>query len=163
MLDRPGVPNVLVDDEACAEAQTRHLIALGHRRLLYVSGVETHYNEVKRYRGFLAAAGAAGLDPTDLVRLPGRYTLASGAEAAHSFLQLSKRPTGVVCCSDEMAIGFLKTITNAGLKCPDDVSIVGFDGIEFADYCEEPTLTTSIRQPRAATRRCGERAPCSMC
>lgn len=70
----------------------------------------------------------------------------SGAAAARHFLRLDRRPTGVVCCSDEMAIGFIKTVTGAGLAVPDEVSVVGFDGIEFADYCQ-PTLTT-IRQPR---------------
>lgn len=139
--EAPGLPTVLVDDEACAMAQTRHLVELGHRRLMYVSGPEDHYNEVTRYRGFLRAAAGA-----ETVRCVGAYTLASGAAAGRFFLGLDRRPTGVVCCSDEMAIGFIKTVVGAGLSVPGAVSVVGFDGIEFADYCE-PTLTT-IRQPR---------------
>lgn len=145
-LDHPGLPSVLINDEECAKIQTQHLIDLGHRRLIYVSGVEGHYNEVKRYAGYLKSAKAAGLKGSDSLRLAGNYSFESGADAARAFLQLKDRPTGVVCCSDELAIGFMKTVTGAGLRCPADVSIVGFDGIEFADYCE-PTLTT-IRQPR---------------
>jgi DNA-binding LacI/PurR family transcriptional regulator len=76
--------------------------------------------------------------------------------AARSFLGLDRRPTGVVCCSDERAIGFIKTVTGAGLAVPDEVSVVGYDGIEFADYCE-PTLTT-IRQPRRELGIAGARA-----
>ena len=155
-LDRPGLPAVLLNDEECAFQQTRHLLDLGHRRLVYVAGMEGNYNEVVRYRGFLRAVEAAGLRPGDARRLPGQYTLASGARAARSFLAMPDRPTGVVCCSDEMAIGFMKTLNGAGVRVPEDVSVVGFDGIEFADFCE-PTLTT-IRQPRPALGAAGARA-----
>ena len=141
-LDAPDLPTVLVNDEECAAAQTRHLIDLGHRHLLYVSGSEGHYNEIVRYRGFLKAAAASR---AETLRYVGAYTLESGAAAARHFLGLDRRPTGVVCCSDEIAIGFIKTVSGAGVDVPDEVSVVGFDGIEFADYCE-PTLTT-IRQP----------------
>jgi LacI family repressor for deo operon, udp, cdd, tsx, nupC, and nupG len=142
-LDTPDLPTVLVNDEECAIVQVRHLIDLGHRHLLYVSGPEGHYNEIVRYRGFVRAAAASR---AETLRYVGAYTFVSGAAAARHFLRLDRRPTGVVCCSDEMAIGFIKTVTGAGLAVPDEVSVVGFDGIEFADYCQ-PTLTT-IRQPR---------------
>ncbi len=152
-MDAPGLPTVLVDDEACAIAQTRHLIDLGHRRLLYVSGAEGHYNEIVRYRGFQKAAKASCIETA---RCVGDYTLESGAAAGRFFLSLDRRPTGVVCAADEMAIGFIKTMTGAGVAVPGEVSVVGFDGIEFADYCE-PTLTT-IRQPRGELGAVGARA-----
>jgi LacI family repressor for deo operon, udp, cdd, tsx, nupC, and nupG len=152
-MDVPGLPTVLVDDEACAIAQTRHLIDLGHRRLIYVSGPEGHYNEIMRYRGFVKAAKASRVET---LRCAGAYTLESGAAAGRHFLSLDRRPTGVVCCSDEMAIGFVKTVTGGGVAVPGEVSVVGFDGIEFADYCE-PTLTT-VRQPRSELGATGARA-----
>ena len=152
-MDAPNLPTVLVDDEACAIAQTRHLIDLGHRHLLYVSGPEGHYNEIVRYRGFLKAAKASRVET---LRCAGAYTLESGAAAGRYYISLDRRPTGVVCASDEMAIGFIKTVTGAGVAVPDDVSVVGFDGIEFADYCE-PTLTT-IRQPGRELGAAGARA-----
>jgi LacI family repressor for deo operon, udp, cdd, tsx, nupC, and nupG len=70
----------------------------------------------------------------------------SGVAAARSFLEGSERPTAVFAVSDEMAIGFLKEVRSAGLSVPQDVSLVGFDGIPFADYCEPPL--TTVRQPR---------------
>jgi len=148
-------PSVLLNDEDCAVLQTQHLLDLGHRRLMYVAGIPNNYNEVHRYRGFCKTLAKAGLDPIEAPRYEGDYTLASGAAAARAFLTLKPRPTGIVCCSDEMAIGFIKVITDVGLSCPRDVSIVGFDGIEFADYCE-PTLTT-IWQPRAELGASGAR------
>ena len=154
-VDRPGHPTILVDDRACAIAQTRHLIEFGHRRLLYVSGIADHYNEIHRYRGFRDAVADAGIADAEVRRFVGDYSLRSGVEAARFFLAQSPRPTGVVCCSDEMAIGFLKTATSAGVKAPQDVSIVGFDDIEFAQFCE-PALTT-IRQPRDELGAAGAR------
>jgi LacI family repressor for deo operon, udp, cdd, tsx, nupC, and nupG len=140
-------PAVLIDDGACARSQAEHLLALGHRRLLYVAGPEGNYNEVRRFRGFTEAAVRAGLDPdADIVRLPGNYMFSGGVAAARSFLAMATRPTGVVCCNDEMAIAFAKTVRDAGIAIPGDISIVGFDGIEFGEFCE-PTLTT-IQQPR---------------
>ncbi len=144
--DGRDIPAVLVDDETCCRAQTRYLIEMGHRRLAYIAGPKGNYNEVKRYPGFLAETAAAGLAPEDIVRFEGSYDFASGVAAGEAFLKLEQRPTGVVVCSDEMAIAFMKTIRRAGVRVPEDVSIVGFDGIEIGDYVE-PTLTT-IRQPR---------------
>lgn len=150
------LPTVLINDEECAMAQTRHLTDLGHRRLMYVAGIENNYNEVHRYRGFLKAVEAAGVRMADVTRHPGDYSLTGGVAAAKSFLAMSRRPTGIVCCSDEMAIGFIKTVTTAGISCPSDVSVVGFDGIEFSEFCE-PALTT-IRQPRLELGAAGAQA-----
>jgi len=155
-LDRPSYPTVLINDRECAVAQTRHLIDLGHRRLLYVSGPHDHYNEIQRSQGFREAVAAAGVGPMETQRFQGDFTVASGVEAGRFFLALRPRPTGVVCTSDEMAIGFLRTVTNAGVKAPQDVSVVGFDDIDFAEYCEPPL--TTIHQPRAELGRTGARA-----
>ena len=154
-LGETGHPTVLIDDEACAIAQTRHLLDLGHRRLLYVSGPDGHYNDVHRYRGFRQAVREAGLASEDVQRFEGDFTLASGVAAGRSFLGTRPQPTGVVCASDEMAIGFLKTVRTAGVEVPQDVSVVGFDDIEFAAFCE-PTLTT-IHQPRSLLGATGAR------
>ena len=151
-----ALQTVVIDDEGCAAEQTDHLIGLGHRRLLYVAGLEGNYNEVHRYRGFRRAAAAAGIGEADLLRLPGDYSLVSGAAAAQTVLSMKTRPTGVVCASDEMAIGFIKTLSANGVKCPSEISVVGFDDIEFASF-SEPTLTT-IRQPREDLGATGARA-----
>ncbi len=155
-IDGQALQTVVIDDEGCAATQTEHLIGLGHRRLLYVAGLEGNYNEVQRYRGFRRAAAAAGLGEADLLRLPGDYSLGSGAAAAQTVLSMTTRPTGVVCAGDEMAIGFVKTLSTNGVRCPSEISVVGFDDIEYASFCE-PTLTT-IRQPREALGTIGARA-----
>jgi len=147
-MSKPSVPAVLIDDEECARKQFRHLFALGHRRFVYLSGADQHYSEIVRYRGVRKEARASGLGEADVIRLAGLYTLESGAEAGRRYLQLADRPTGIVCASDEMAIGFIKTVSEAGLRVPRDLSVVGFDGIPFTRYYE-PSLTTIV-QPQAA-------------
>ena len=147
--------NVLVDDRGATRAATRHLIGLGHRRLGYIGGPATSYNEVRRHQGFLEAAAEAGITTTDLVYLPGDYTFGSGARAAADFLDLNDRPTGIVATSDEMAMAFMKIVQDAGVLVPRDISVTGFDGLEFGAYCM-PALTT-IAQPRQAMGEAGAR------
>jgi LacI family transcriptional regulator, repressor for deo operon, udp, cdd, tsx, nupC, and nupG len=88
----------------------------------------------------------AGLSERSASFYPGDFTFAAGVAAAGSFLKTRPRATALFAANDEMAIGFVKTLYSAGVTVPRDVSVVGFDGIEFADFVE-PTLTT-FRQPR---------------
>ncbi len=149
-IDHPGVPNVLVDEEAATAAQVRHLHDLGHRRLAFLGAWPDNANDVPRYTGFRAEAGRLGLGDAELRRFDGDYTFEAGTRAADVFLALPRRerPTGLVVSGDEMAIGFMKAVRRAGVAVPADVSVIGFDGIAFGAYCE-PGLTT-VRQPQRA-------------
>lgn len=137
---------VLIDDAGSLALAVEHLLALGHRRLAYLGGPEGNFNAVGRRAGFEAALSRAGLDSCTMPAWTGDYRFASGEAAATAFLAASPRPTAVVCASDEMAIGFLKGVRKAGLDVPGDVSVTGFDGIEFGEYCSPPL--TTIVQPR---------------
>lgn len=90
----------------------------------------------------------AGIAADTGLILPGDFTFRTGVEAGRALLALepAARPTALFAANDEMAIGLIKTVHTAGLQIPDDLSVVGFDGIAYADYCE-PTLTTIV-QPR---------------
>ena len=149
-------PHIVVNDRASSIQVAEHLLGLGHRRFGYVSGPTDNINEVERYAGFLQGLQAAGIGPDAVVRWPGQFNLAAGIRAGRDFLTLSERPTAVYAASDEMAVAFMKTVLTAGVKVPHDLSIVGFDGIEFASFVE-PTLTT-VRQPRHELGRTGARA-----
>ncbi len=145
------IPAVLVQDRAGGAAVARHLLALGHRRFGYVSGPEGNYSDSERWAGFAATLGEAGIDTASVRRYPGDFHVESGVAAGHAFLASTPRPTAVFAASDMMAIAFMRVLHAAGLRIPQDVSIAGFDGIEFADYCEPPL--TTIRQPREAMGR----------
>jgi LacI family repressor for deo operon, udp, cdd, tsx, nupC, and nupG len=147
------IPNVVVQDREASREAVRHLTALGHRKLGYVAGPVGNVIEGERYAGFLEGVAEAGLGEKDFVRWEGRFIFSTGVAAAEAFLSLKDRPTGIFASSDESAIGFLKTVRAAGLRVPGDVSIVGFDGIEFADFIE-PTLTT-LQQPLHELGRIG--------
>ncbi|MBL8590101.1 MAG: LacI family DNA-binding transcriptional regulator [Methylobacteriaceae bacterium] len=147
-IDGEDIPQVEVDNEDAAARAVAHLIDLGHRRIGYIAGPERNVLDRDRRKGFGRALRAARLDPRKAPAFAGDFTFRAGERAARDWLAMpdATRPSAIFAANDEMAIGFVKTARAAGARVPDDVSIVGFDGIEFADYCE-PTLTT-IYQPR---------------
>ncbi|HSK39309.1 MAG TPA: LacI family DNA-binding transcriptional regulator [Arenibaculum sp.] len=152
-IPSPEIPSVLVDERRAVRAVVSHLIALGHKRFAYLSGPAANYNDRERWAGFCEALAASGLPPEAGRRLEGDFSTASGAAAARRLLADRRGETAAVAMSDEMAIGFVKVMHGAGLRVPGDISVTGFDGIVFADYCE-PTLST-IRQPRFELGRRG--------
>ncbi len=147
--------HVEVDNRIAAAAAARHLVELGHRRIGYVSGPAVNILDKARRAGFWDALAAGGLQASASVVWEGDFTFTAGERAAGALLGMTKkqRPTAVFAANDEMAIGFLKTVRAAGLRVPEDLSIVGFDAIEYAEYCEPPL--TTVHQPR---REIGARA-----
>ncbi len=140
------IPQIEIDNRAAARRMTQHLAQLGHRSIAYVSGPAQNVLERERFRGYRDGLRASALpfDP-DLV-VSGDYTLESGVRAGEDLLARAKRPTAVFCTSDEMAIGLVRTLSSAGVRVPEDISVAGFDDIEFAAVAQ-PALTT-IHQPR---------------
>ncbi len=155
-----GIASITVQDREAGRAAVEHLVRLGHRTFGYIAGPDGNVNEAERHTGFLEGLAQAGLSEADMVRWPGRFVFAAGVVAAEAFLRLKKAPSAVFATCDESAIGFIKTVHAAGLRVPDNVSVVGFDGIEFADYVE-PTLTT-FQQPLHALGREGATAVLQM-
>lgn len=154
----PGLdaPQVYVDDHKASCEVAGHFLQLGHRRFGYLSGPQGNVNETERYKGFLAGLDAAGIAADAVTYWPGDFNMVSGVTGARSFLADPNPPTAVFAACDESAIGFIKTVTAAGIDVPGDVSIIGFDGIPYAAYTH-PTLTT-MRQPQYELGRIGARA-----
>jgi LacI family repressor for deo operon, udp, cdd, tsx, nupC, and nupG len=140
------LPQVEVQNHEAARAAVAHLAALGHRRVAYLAGPPDNVLEHQRRGGFCQGLADAGIPEREARFYPGDFTFRAGVAAAAEFLNLHLRPTALFAANDEMAIGFLKRVRQASLGVPKDVSVVGFDGIEFADFVE-PMLTT-FRQPR---------------
>lgn len=146
MVD-PRVGNVGIDNRAAATAAVRHLIELGHRRIGHVSAPSrVPHTASDRLLGYRDALTAAGLDIRDDWVLTGDFSMPSGETAAHRFLALRDRPTAMFIGNDEMAIGFIKVCRDAGVECPRNLSVIGFDDLAVS-RCIIPALTT-IRQPR---------------
>ena len=137
----PDLRSVGVDQVAGARAATEHLLSLGHRRIVHVSGPREWFDAAARVAGWSSALEAAGVTAPDL--LEGDWTAASGAAAAAA-LMAETLPTAVVAGNDLMALGLIKAFTDAGVRVPEDVSVVGFDDSDGSAHFR-PALTT-LRQ-----------------
>lgn len=144
---QPGALSVSIDNEGAAHAAVRHLTEAGHRRIAHLSGPGNTGLTALRQTGYARALVEAGLPADPALVLPGDFGLESGRAAFARFAALDPRPTAIFCANDETAMGFIAAAHLAGVRVPQDVSVVGFDDIHFAQAFL-PALTT-IRQPRA--------------
>ncbi len=150
-----GIPSVVSNDHDAIYAAVTELIGLGHRRFLYVRGREGNYHDIERLRGVRSALANGALPEAALQLFQGDFNFGGGVRAAAHFLAepATERPTAVVCANDDTAIGFIKTVVDGGLRVPDDVSVLGFDGAAVGAFML-PALST-IQQ---ATSELGQRA-----
>lgn len=138
-------PRVMADNAEGARLAIAHLTGLGHRRILHLTGPEGNSLTRARREGVLAALAHAGLAETTSW-LNGDFSLQSGHAAAAQLVQMTTRPTAVFCDNDEMAIGLINGLSQAGIRVPQEISVVGFDNIEMSAYALPPL--TTIRQHR---------------
>lgn len=138
------VPRVVVDNRAGITALLDHLYSLGHRRIGFAYTSE-YWDMRERCAAFMSWMHAHGLDGEDAPIAEAPLTFEGGVQALGALLARPHPPTAVLCNNDVMAIGALKAALARGLAVPGDLSIAGFDDIEFAAYTT-PGLTT-VRQP----------------
>jgi len=136
---------VLVANEDGAYEGTRHLIEMGHRRIAVITGPLKLTNAAERLRGFRKALEEAKLRIAPEFVSEARFDTLSGYQSAMQLLQMSPRPTAIFACNDLMAFGTLQAARELGIRCPQDLSIVGFDCLEFTLLTDPPL--TSIYQP----------------
>lgn len=138
--DQPSpFPSVSIDDTSGVAASVRHLVELGHRRIAHVAGSPAMLHGGRRRDAFSAAMRAAGLGNGQVVETD--FSIAAGADATRALLGQPDRPTAIVFASDPMAIAGIGVAQELGVSVPDQLSITGFDDIEFARYVY-PALTT---------------------
>lgn len=120
---------------------TRHLISLGHKRIATITGPMHGTSAVERLAGFQRAMKEAALRvPREYIQ-ESEFNLAGGRDKAAFLLNMSTWPTAIFAANDLIAIGAIKAVREAGLSCPDDVSIFGFDNLEM-DIETVPSLST---------------------
>ena len=132
------------DNREAMERAVAYLADLNHDRLAYIGGNKDSYVDLNRFAGFQAGLARAGIPHREEYTVAGDFTRETGYLAMQRLLALSELPTAVLCCSDMSAIGAIEAIRGAGLSVPEDISVLGFDDIELAEYIQ-PALTT-IRQ-----------------
>ncbi|WES64244.1 LacI family DNA-binding transcriptional regulator [Microbacter sp. GSS18] len=147
--DTSVFPSVRVDDAAAARQAAAHLLALGHRRIGVIGSREPTIPEwfvdIPRAQGFSEALTEAGhpLEPEMIVNVD--WNPENAARAAGRLLSASPPPTAVFAHSDELAVAVMRTIRRAGLRVPEDISVMGVDDHPIAAL----TDLTTIAQPAA--------------
>lgn len=130
---------------AGATAGTQHLIDLGHTRLAF-AGVGTGSDfALERYGGFRSTLERSGLPLVPEYCFTGDTNYDSGLAIGEQIATMDPRPTGVMCICDTAAVGVIEGARRAGLRTPEDLSVVGFDDLEFAKWTSPPL--TTVRQP----------------
>ena len=157
----PDEPAIEVDDEGGARLAAEHLVGLGHRQFLVIgieppsaaAGLEPAGVTARRLSGYRAGMAAAGLDLTEDEIVVGPASMEGGIDAFRRAWAAGARPTAVLAMSDAMAIGAMRAARDLGLRVPGDVSIVGYDDVDVAQFTDPPL--TTVHQP---IRRKGEEA-----
>lgn len=140
------LPTVHIDNLTAAFEAVNYLTQLGHKQVAQITSDPQAALTKFRIQGYQQALRRAGVTVNPAYTVSGDNTFAAGARAMTSLLSLPIPPTAVFCHSDVMAIGAMQQAKRLGFRVPQDISIIGFDDIEFAEYCD-PALTT-MSQPR---------------
>lgn len=120
------------------------LINYGHERIGFISGPRTSRTVMDRLEGYRRALSDAGIPYQDELTFTGDFTTDCGFIAFQA-LSSQELPSAVFACNDLIAFGFMKAARKAKIRIPQDISIIGFDDIDFADFLEVPL--TTVRQP----------------
>jgi LacI family transcriptional regulator len=139
---------VASDNLGGARLAVRHLHGLGHEQIATIVGLAHTRPAADRLLGYRAEIQELGLPQRPEYEAPGDFYFESGEAAMRHLLELAEPPTAVFAASDMMAVGAIKAIEDAGLRCPDDIAVVGFDDIQLAELVS-PALTT-VRQDKRA-------------
>jgi len=134
-----------IDNQAAAIEVTDYLLELGHRRIAFIHGQESSLLTKDREDGYRLSMLAAGLSIEDGWVVGGNLTITGAIQATQKLLRHRHRPTAIFCANDEMAMGCMHAIKSAGLKIPQDVSVIGFDDVRYAAIMDPPL--SSVRQP----------------
>ena len=145
----PGVPLVSTDNRIGAQKAMQHLLELGHERIAFC-GVDWAGDYTIRRQVYEEMMQAAGLPHENYVHLT-EEGLRAGYEAGHHLLSLNPPPTAIFAAEDLMALGVLRAAYARGVAVPEQLSVVGFDGLPMAEFAT-PSLTT-VHQPIAEIAR----------
>jgi len=140
-----SLPSVSVDNESGMRMAVAHLITQGHRRIAHIAGPQEISTGLYRYRGFVSAMEAHGLaaDP-GLIQVAKGFSIEEGMRCTRLLLERGGC-TAVAAANDMLAVGCFAALEEAGLSCPADLSVVGFNDMPFIDRLRPPL--TTIRFP----------------
>ena len=133
------------DNFAGGYRATRHLIELGHKRISILAGRTQLSTHCGRFDGFRKAMQEARIPVLDEYCHVGGITVAAGLQFGRSLLGLATRPTAVFCTNNKVLLGFMHALSETGVACPDEISVVGFDDLTWTENFHPPL--TVVAQP----------------
>lgn len=125
-----------------AVAMGRHLIERGFKRVAFIRGPEDNVDAVDRLKGVRAAM--QNVDGVELIEYPGDFRQETGYNTAREIAAMTDRPDAIFCANDEMAVGAIGALHEAGLRVPADIAVVGFDDIPIARFLTPPLTTVRV-------------------
>lgn len=144
-------PSVSVDNERGVQLAVSHLTSLGHRAIACIAGPQDVSTGLARYRGFQAAMAGAGLEvPPGRVAIARSFSIEEGYRCAREILAAGGC-TAVAAGNDMLAVGCYQALEEAGLSCPGDVSVVGFNNMPFIDMLRPPLTTVAFPHYQVGT------------
>ncbi|MGB8260793.1 MAG: LacI family DNA-binding transcriptional regulator [Terracidiphilus sp.] len=150
-LEDPKASTILLDYTTGIHAAVNHLVELGHKRIAFLAGPHTLHSAITRENDYRTAMAAAGLKIGEKWIIECDHTLKGGVAGFRKLDKMTQRPTAVICSNDMTAIGVLRAAYLEGLRVPDDLSVIGLDDIDFAEFTLPPL--TTIRLSRADLAR----------
>ncbi|HJS20565.1 MAG TPA: LacI family DNA-binding transcriptional regulator [Anaerolineales bacterium] len=167
-LEQVDVPTVLmgeivgsslysvdVDNQLAARKAVQYLLDLDHRQIACISNAPASYTaSPERVRGYKTALTEAGIQPNDDLIRYADFTPESGYTEMKSLLSSKKKFTAVFVASDNVAMGAKAALREAGMQIPEDISLVGFDDIPWAQFADPPLTTVHLQAQELARRAC---------
>ncbi len=139
-------PNIETDDRSGSDSATKHLLALGHRRIAFFAGSNAVPSSQERLEGYRRALREARIEVDDQLIFTAGTTLEDGQAAATMFLEEAPEATAIQAVNDLVAIGAATVLLNSGISIPADLSLVGFGNILLSEHFRIPL--TTVRQPK---------------
>jgi DNA-binding LacI/PurR family transcriptional regulator len=136
-----GIPQVSVDFYRAGQLAAQHLLDLGHRKMAVIFDEP---QQTLRVEGFISVLQNAGLTLPQEMKEAGASTLESGYAAAKKLLQRPELPTAIFATTDWMAFGAIDAVLDAGLRVPEDISIIGLDDIMLSAHLRPPLTTVAV-------------------
>lgn len=141
------ISTISINNVESARIATKHLLDMGHKNIVHVTGPRHNILTIDRMAGFSKALKNAGIKhPQDYIVYGDEFSPHSGEKVFTTIHQHPMNPTAVFCASDDIAMGFMTACRRQGLSIPDDYSVMGFDDVRFAQHLFPPLST--IHQPR---------------
>ncbi len=143
-LDNPKISTILMDYTTGIHAAVNHLVELGHSKIAFLAGPHKLHSALTRENDFRTAMQDAGLKVEKKWVIECDHTLKGGVAGFEKLRAQPSRPTAVICSNDMTAIGVLRAAYMADLRVPQDLSVVGLDDIDFAEFTLPPLTTIRL-------------------